>query len=81
MNWDAITAIAEVIGVIAVVISLVYVGMQVRQNTLQLRHISSMVQKELGSSTSIMKTKSIRSFTVEHKSATCVVEQRMSTES
>ena len=38
MNWDAISAIAEVVGVIAVVVSLVYVGLQVRQNTQQLRH-------------------------------------------
>ncbi len=38
MNWDAIIAVAEVLGVIAVVISLIYVGLQVRQNTLQLRH-------------------------------------------
>ena len=38
MNWDAITAIAEIAGVVAVVVSLIYVGFQVRQNTLQLRH-------------------------------------------
>lgn len=38
MNWDAVSAIAEVVGVIAVVVSLVYVGLQVRQNTVQLRH-------------------------------------------
>lgn len=37
MNWDAISAIAEVLGVIAVVLSLAYVGFQVRQNTMQLR--------------------------------------------
>lgn len=37
MNWDAIGAMAEVIGVIAVVLSLIYVGFQVRQNTSQLR--------------------------------------------
>lgn len=37
MNWDAIGAIAEVVGVIAVVLSLIYVGFQVRQNTAQLR--------------------------------------------
>lgn len=37
MNWDAISAIAEVVGVIAVVLSLAYVGFQVRQNTMQLR--------------------------------------------
>ena len=38
MNWDAVTAIAEIAGVIAVVVSLIYVGFQVRQNTQQLRH-------------------------------------------
>ena len=37
MNWDAVTAIAEVIGLAAVIISLLYVGYQVRQNTIQLR--------------------------------------------
>ena len=35
--WDAIAAIAEVFGVIAVVVSLVYLAIQVRQNTAQLR--------------------------------------------
>ena len=33
MNWEAIAAAAEVIGVIAVVISLVYVAHEVRSNT------------------------------------------------
>ena len=37
MNWDAVSAIAEIIGVIAVVVSLVYLAFQVRQNTTQLR--------------------------------------------
>ena len=37
MNWDAVTAIAELIGVVAVVVSLVYLAFQVRQNTMQLR--------------------------------------------
>ncbi len=38
MNWDAITAVAEVAGLLAVVVSLLYVGFQVRQNTQQLKH-------------------------------------------
>lgn len=38
MNWEAVAAVAEVIGVVAVVVSLIYVGVQVRQNTQQLRH-------------------------------------------
>ena len=37
MNWDAIGAIAEIAGVFVVVVSLVYVGIQIRQNTAQLR--------------------------------------------
>ncbi len=33
MNWDAISAIGEIIGAAAVVVSLVYLAVQVRQNT------------------------------------------------
>jgi hypothetical protein len=33
VNWEAISAIAEVVGVIAVIASLIYVGLQVKQNT------------------------------------------------
>ena len=33
MNWEAIIAIAEVIGAIAVVLSLIYVATQIKQNT------------------------------------------------
>lgn len=33
MNWEAVSAIAELIGVTAVVISLVYLAIQIRQNT------------------------------------------------
>ena len=33
MNWDAASAIAEWLGVIAVVVSLIYVALQIRQNT------------------------------------------------
>lgn len=37
MNWDAVIAVTEIAGVVAVVVSLIYVGYQVRQNTRQLR--------------------------------------------
>ena len=37
MNWDAIGAIAEIIGAIAVVLSLVYVAVQIRSGTTALR--------------------------------------------
>ena len=33
MNWDAIVAIVEIVGLIAVVVSLVYLAVQVRQNS------------------------------------------------
>jgi hypothetical protein len=35
MNWDAVGAIAEAIGAIAIVVSLVYVSIQIRHNTEQ----------------------------------------------
>jgi hypothetical protein len=33
MNWDAISAVGEIIGAVAVVVSLIYVAAQIRQNT------------------------------------------------
>lgn len=36
MNWDAISAIGDMIAAIAVVISLIYLAIQVRQNTRQI---------------------------------------------
>ncbi len=35
MNWDAIGTIAEIIGAVAVIISLIYLAIQVRNNTRQ----------------------------------------------
>jgi hypothetical protein len=32
MNWDAIGAIGEIIGAVAVIVSIIYLAMQVRQN-------------------------------------------------
>ncbi len=37
MNWDAIAALAELLAAVGVVISLVYLALQVRQNTDQVR--------------------------------------------
>ncbi len=37
MNWDAISAVAEIAGVIVVVASLIYVGRQLGQNTAMMR--------------------------------------------
>ena len=35
MNWEAVAAVGEILGAIAVVISLVYLAAQIRQNTRQ----------------------------------------------
>ena len=37
MNWDAISAIAEVTGTIGVIISLIYLGLQIRSQTVEAR--------------------------------------------
>ena len=40
MNWQAIGTIAEIVGAVAVVISLIYVAVQIRQNTRQV-HVAA----------------------------------------
>jgi hypothetical protein len=37
MNWDAVSAIADWLGVLLIVVSLVYVAIQIRQNTTTVR--------------------------------------------
>ncbi len=40
MNWDAVGAIGEITGAVAVVLTLVYVARQIRENSRQLKLIS-----------------------------------------
>ena len=47
MNWDAIVAISQLVAAVGVILSLVFVGLQVRQNTAALQrneHNSTMTQ-------------------------------------
>ena len=37
INWDAVAALSEALGVIVVVASLIFVGVQMRQNTLAIK--------------------------------------------
>lgn len=37
MNWDAVSAVSEIVGAVAVVVSLIYVAAQIRQNTRMMR--------------------------------------------
>lgn len=41
MNWDAVGALAEALGAIAVVVTLVYLSRQVRENTLSVRRATT----------------------------------------
>ena len=45
MNWDAIGSIAEVIGALAVLITLAYLAVQVRQNSTQLREAARLANQ------------------------------------
>jgi len=38
MNWDAIGAVGEILGALAVFVSLVYLAIQIKQNTRQMEH-------------------------------------------
>ena len=46
MNWDALGAIAELIGGIATVVTLVYLATQIRQNTHSVRAASAATYRE-----------------------------------
>jgi hypothetical protein len=41
VNWEAISALAQILGTVAVVVSLVYLGIQVRHNSAALRAANS----------------------------------------
>jgi len=44
MDWDAISAVGEIIGAIAVVFSLLYLAREIRQNTIQLERETKLDQ-------------------------------------
>jgi len=46
VNWDAVAAIAELAGAIGVIVSLVYLALQIRQNTAQIDTNSSLMRAE-----------------------------------
>jgi len=46
MNWDAIGAVGEVVGAVAVVVTLLYVARQIRQANAQSQERISMTTKE-----------------------------------
>lgn len=57
MNWDAVAAISEIVGTTAVVVSLIYVGIQIRQITAVARSSArqSITELMLGSTSSLVE--------------------------
>ena len=49
MNWEAVSAIAEVVGLVAVIVTLVYLARQIHQNNQLLNEQASyqMLQNQL----------------------------------
>lgn len=47
MNWDAIGAIGEIVGAIAVLVSLIFVGLQVRQSAAQTRKSNVLARADM----------------------------------
>lgn len=59
MNWEAIGAIGEIIGSVAVVASLAYVAIQLRQNTEMMRALDSQerVQRDFDISSALIESR------------------------
>ncbi|MEP1469336.1 MAG: hypothetical protein ABJK25_00025 [Halieaceae bacterium] len=53
MNWDAVGAIAEVIGAVAVIITLAYLAVQIRQNSRLLE--SNLVESHVNAANEVSK--------------------------
>ncbi|NKC01245.1 MAG: hypothetical protein GKR90_22490 [Pseudomonadales bacterium] len=47
MNWDAIGAVGEIVGAVAVLVSLVFVGLQVRQSADQTRKSNVLARADM----------------------------------
>jgi hypothetical protein len=54
MNWDAIAAIGELAGAVGVIVTLIYVGLQVRQNTSAIK--AAAIQDIAASTTAYLNT-------------------------
>ena len=54
MNWDAIGAIAELLGAVGVIASLVYLATQIRQNTATVRASGSAAQSKINETVPVL---------------------------
>ena len=53
MDWDAVSAMAEVIGVLVVIASLIYIAIQIRQNSALLRQNSELARAAMVHETNV----------------------------
>ncbi len=71
MNWEAIGAVGETLGAIAVLLSLLYLGMQIKQNTRSLKSaayqaaIASMSDMARATGTDLQTARVVRIFLQE----------------
>lgn len=76
MNWDAIGAIGEIIGALAVVVSLIYLAIQIRSQNSQAK-LSALreMSKELRATTAMFATENISGIFVRaNKDYSCLEE-------
>ena len=68
MNWDAIGAIAEALGAIAVVATLIYLAIQIRQNTQATRSATrhAITESIMGPPNNFLQSKSFRKTFLAH---------------
>jgi len=71
MNWEAIGAIGELVGSVAVVASLVYVAMQLRQHTAMMRTLASQerVQRDFDIASALIDNRDVAEIWVKGRSA------------
>ena len=48
MNWEAIGAVGEILGAIAVLVTLIYLATQIKQHTLATRAVTNSAYAEAG---------------------------------
>lgn len=70
MNWEAIGAIGELVGSIAVVASLVYVAVQLRQHTAMMRTLASQerVQRDFDIASALIENRDVAEIWVKGRS-------------
>ena len=57
MDWNALSAIAEIVGAVAVIGSLIYIAVQIRQNSILLKQNTDFARASIVHETNVSQTK------------------------